>query len=108
MQAMSGQFKLYFIFFIDIVQKYSIGLTVYLVVNHCVSDMFEVGSDLVEATCFWSGFDQTDLTNCRVGTGFDCSVFGLCRVGIGDDCLANIDLARAVFAQSIERLIDDP
>ncbi len=57
MQAVSGHFKLYFIVFIDIVQKYSIGLTVDLVVNHCVSDMFEVGSDLVEATCFWSGFD---------------------------------------------------
>ena len=108
MQAMSGHFNSYFRIFIDIVQKYSIGLTVDLVVNHCVSDMFEVGSDLVEATCFWSGFDQTDLANCRVVTGSNCFVLGFCWVGVGNDCLANIDLARAVFAQSIERLIDDP
>ena len=70
--------------------------------------MFEVGSDLVEATCFWSGFDQTDLTNYRVGTGFDCFVLGLCWVGIRDDSLANIDLARSMFAESVERLIDNP
>ena len=70
--------------------------------------MFEVGSDLVETTCFWSGFDQTDLANGRVVTGSNCFVLGLCWVGVGNDCLANIDLAGAVFAQSIERLIDDP
>jgi len=83
-------------------------LAVDLIINDWVTDMFEVGSDLVEATCFRIGFNQADLANCRVGTGFDCSVFGLCRVGVGDDCLANIDLAGAMFAESVERLIDNP
>ena len=105
---MSSQFKLYFIVFIDIVQEDYVGLAVDLVINDWVTDMFEVRSDLVEATCFRSGFNQADLANCRVGTGFDCSVFGLCWVGVGDDCLANIDLAGAMFAESVERLIDDP
>jgi len=81
-------------------------LAVDLIINDWVTDMFEVGSDLVEATCFRSGFNQADLANCRVGTGFDCSVFGLCWVGIRDDSLANIDLAGSMFAKSVDGLID--
>ena len=69
--------------------------------------MFEVGSDLVETTCFWSGFDHADLADSRVVTCSNCFVLGLCWVGIRDDSLANIDLARSMFAKSVEGLIDE-
>ena len=42
---------------------------------------------------------------CPCLPGFE---LGLGGVGAGNDRLANIDLAGAMFAQSIERLIDDP
>ncbi len=56
MKAMSGHFWLISSFFIDIVNKYIIWLAVDLIIHDWASDMFEVGSDLVESASLWGGF----------------------------------------------------
>ena len=53
---MSGHFWLISSIFIDIVNKYIIWLAVDLIINDWATDMFEVGTDLVESTCLWGGF----------------------------------------------------
>ena len=70
--------------------------------------MFEVGSDLVEATGFRGGFDEADLTElgvCPCLPGFE---LGLGGVGAWNDRLAHIDSAGLMFAESIEGLVDQP
>jgi hypothetical protein len=94
-------------FFIDIVNKYIIWLAVNLIIHDWASDMFEVGTYLVEATCFWGGFDQTDLADCGMDTSFDCFVLGLGWVGAWDDSLAHINPAELMFPEPIEGLIDE-
>ena len=104
---MSGHFGLISSIFMDIVYKYIIWLAVDLIINNWASDMFEVGTDLVKPTCFWGGFDQTNLADCGVGTGFECFVLGLGWVGACDDSLAHVNPAELVFTESIEGLIDE-
>ena len=104
---MSGHFWLISSLFIDIVNKYIIWLAVDLVIHDWAADMLEVGSDLVESTCFWGGFDQADLAECGVGTSFDCFVFGLGWVGACDDSLAHVNPTELMFSESIEGLIDE-
>ena len=104
---MSGHFRLISSFFIDIVNKNIIWLAVDLIVHDWASDMFEVGTYLVEATCSRGSFDQTDLTHCGVYTGFDCFVLGLGWVGACDDSLSHVNPAELMFPESIEGLIDD-
>ena len=103
---MSWHFWLISSFFIDIVYKDIIWLAVDLIIHDWASDMFEVGTYLVEATCFWGDFDQTDLAHCGVYTGSDCFVLGLCWVGICDDSLAHVNPAELMFTETIEGLID--
>ena len=95
---MSGHFWLISSIFIDIVNKYIIWLPVDLIIHDWASYMFEVGSDLVEATCLWGSLDQTDLADCGVYTSFNCFVFGLGWVGVCDDSLAHIDPAELMFS----------
>ena len=104
---MSSHFRLISSFFIDIVYKYIIWLTVDLIIHDWASDMFEVGSDLVKATCLWGGFDQADNTEYGVVAGFDCFVFGLGWVGVCDDSLAHVNPAGLMFSETIEGLIDE-
>jgi hypothetical protein len=104
---MSGHFRLIYSFFIDIVYKHVIWLAINLIINDWAIDMFEVGTDLVKATCLWGSFHQTDLTDCRVGTGLDCFVLGLGWVGASDDSLAHINPAELMFPESIQGLIDE-
>ena len=104
---MSGNLWLISSLFIDIVNKYIIWLAVDLIIHDWATDMFEVGSDLMQATCLWGGFDQTDLADCGVGTGFGCFVFGLGWVGVWDDSLAHVNPAELMFSESIEGLIDE-
>ena len=104
---MSGHFRLISSFFIDIVYKYIIWLTVDLIIHDWASDMFEVGTYLVESTCLWGGFDQADHAECGVGTGFGCFVFGLGWVGACNDSLAHVNPAELMFPESIEGLIDE-
>ena len=104
---MSGHFWLISSIFIDIVNKYIIWLAVDLIINDWATDMFEVGTDLVESTCLWGGFDQADLAECGVGTGRDCFVLGLGWVGACDDSLAHVNPAELMFPESIEGLIDE-
>ena len=107
MKAMSCHFRLISSIFIDIVNKYIIWFAVDLIINDWAPDMFEVGTDLMKATCLWGSFDQTDLANCRVCTGFDCFVLGLGWVGACDDSLSHVNPAELMFPESIERLIDE-
>jgi hypothetical protein len=104
---MSGHFRLISSFFIDIVYKDIIWLAVDLIIHDWASDMFEVGTDLVESTCLWGSFHEADLSHCGVGTGFDCFVLGLGWVGACDDSLAHVNPAELMFPESIEGLIDD-
>ena len=104
---MSGHFRLISCFFIDIVYKDIIWLAVDLIIHDGASDMFEVGTDLVKATCLRGSFDQTDLAQCGVGTGRDCFVLGLGWVGACDDSLAHVNPAELMFPESIEGLIDE-
>ena len=104
---MSGHFWLIYSIFIDIVYKYIIWLPVDLIIHDWASDMFEVGSDLVKATCLWGGFDQADNTEYGVVAGFDCFVFGLGWVGVCDDSLAHVNPAGLMFSETIEGLIDE-
>ena len=103
---MSGHFWLISSIFIDIVNKYIIWLAVDLIINDRASDVFEVGTDLVKATCLRGSFDQTDFAECGVGTGFDCFVLGLGWVGACDDSLAHVNPTELMFPESIEGLID--
>ena len=107
MKAMSCHFRLISSSFIDVVNKYIIWLAVDLIIHDWAADMFEVGTDLVKATCFWGSFDQTDLADCGVGTRFDCFVLGLRWVGACDDSLAHVNPAELMFPESIEGLIDE-
>ena len=104
---MSCNFRLISRSFIDIVNKYIIWLAVDLIIHDWATNMFEVGTDLVEATCLWGGFDQTDLAHCGVYTGSDCFVFGLGWVGACDDSLAHVNPTELMFPESIEGLIDE-
>ena len=104
---MSRHFWLISSIFIDIVYEDIIWLAVDLIIHDWATDMFEVGSDLVKATCLWGGFDQTNLADCGVGTGFDCFVLGLGWVGACDDSLSHVNPAELMFPESIEGLIDD-
>ena len=70
--------------------------------------MFKVGSYLVEATGFRGGFDQANLPELGVGSCGEGLELGLGGVSAGDDRLAHIDLAGLMFAESVERLIDQP
>ena len=54
---MSGHFRLISSCFIDIVYKYVVWLPVDLIIKDWAADMLEVGTDLVEAACFWGGLD---------------------------------------------------
>ena len=107
MKAMPSHFRLISGFFIDIVNKYIIWLAVDLIIHDWASDMFEMGTYLVEATCLWGSFDQTDFAERGVGTGFDCFVFGLGWVGACDDSLAHINPAELMFPESVKGLIDE-
>ena len=107
MKAMSRHFRLIPSIFIDIVNKDIIWLAVDLIINDWATDMFEVGTDLVESTCSRGSFDQTDLAECGVGTGFDCFVLGLGWVGACDDSLAHVNPAGLMFSETIEGLIDE-
>ena len=49
---MSGNFRAISSIFIDIVYKYFIFLTINFVIKHWKSDEFEMGTDLVQSTCF--------------------------------------------------------
>ncbi len=104
---MSGHFWLISSCFIDIVNKYVIWLAVDLIINDWATDMFEVGTDLVKATCLWGSFHYTDFAERGVGTGFDCFVLGLGWVGACDDSLAHVNPTELMFPESIERLIDE-
>ena len=107
MKAMSGHFWLISSIFIDIVYEDIIWLAVDLIINDWASDMFEVGTDLVKATCFWGSFHEADLADCGVGTGFDCFVLGLGWVGACDHSLAHVNPAELMFPKSIEGPIDE-
>ena len=107
MKAMSRHFRLIPSIFIDIVNKYVIWLAVDLVIHDWVADMLEVGTDLVESTCLWGGFDQTDLAHCGMYSGFDCFVLGLGWVGACDDSLAHVNPAELMFSEPIEGLINE-
>jgi hypothetical protein len=104
---MSGHFRLIPSIFIDIVYEDIIWLAVDLIIHDWAPDMFEVGSDLVKATCLRGSFDQTDLADCGVGLGLDCFVLGLGWVGACDNSLAHVNPAELVFTESIEGLIDE-
>ena len=104
---MSGHFWLISSIFIDIVNKYIIWLPVDLIIHDWATDMFEVGSDLVESTCLWGGFDQADNAEYGVVAGFDCFVLGLGWVGACDDSLAHVNPAGLMFSETIEGLIDE-
>ena len=104
---MSSHFWLISSIFIDIVNKDIIWLAVDLIIHDWASDMFEVGTDLVKATCLRGSFDQTDLAQCGVGTGLDCFVLGLGWVGACDDSLAHVNPTELMFPEPIEGLIDD-
>ena len=104
---MSSHFRLIPSGFIDIVNKYIIWLAVDLIIHDWASDMFEVGSDLVESTCLWGGFDQADNAECGVVAGFDCFVLSLGWVGACDDSLAHVNPTELMFPESIEGLIDE-
>jgi len=104
---MSGHFWLISSLFIDIVYKYTVWLAVDLIINDWATDMFEVGADLVKATCLWGGFDQADLAENEMGTGFDCFVLGLGWVGACDNSLAHVNPAQLMFPEPIEGLIDE-
>ena len=107
MKAMSRHFRIIPSIFIDIVYKYIVWLAVDFVIHDWATDMFEVGTDLVKATCLWGSFYEADLAHCGVGTGFDCFVIGLGWVGAWDDSLAHVNPAELMFPESIEGLIDE-
>ena len=96
-----------FIIFIDIVNKNVIIFTVNFVIHNRASDVVKVGPDLMEASCFRGSLDQTDFSVLGVGSGAEGFEFGQGRVGAGDHSLADIDPAGLVFAESIQRRIDD-
>ena len=104
---MSCHFRVIYGSFIDIVYKDIIWLAVDLIIHDWASDMFEVGTDLVKATCLWGSFHKTDLTNCWVGTGFDFLVLGLGWVGACDHSLAHVNPTELMFPEPIEGLIDE-
>ena len=107
MKAMSSHSRLISSSFIDVVNKYIIWLSIDLIIQDWAADMFEVGTDLVKSTCFWGGFDQTDLARCGMYSGFDCFVLGLGWVGACDDSLSHVNPAELMFPESIEGLIDE-
>ena len=104
---MSGHFWLISSIFIDIVYKYIIWLPVDLIIHDWATDMLEVGSDLVESTCLWGGFDQADNAEYGVVAGFDCFVLSLGWVGVCDDSLAHVNPAELMFPESVKGLIDE-
>ena len=67
-----------------------------------------MGTDLVESTGLRTGLDKADLPEFRMGTGFAGFKIGLGGVGAGDDGLSDVDATGLVFAEAVERLIDQP
>ena len=68
----------------------------------------KMSPDLVESAGFWGGFHKRDFPMLRMGAGIEGFEFGHGGVGAGNDGLADINTARLMFAESVERLINDP
>ena len=67
-----------------------------------------MGTDLVESTGPRGGFYKADLPKFGVGTYFEGLILGLCGVSALDNRLADVDATGLVFAEAVERLIDQP
>ena len=62
---------------------------------------------LVESTGFWGGFHKANVAMLRVVACAEGFKFGDGGVGAWDNGLADIDPARLVFSESIQRGVDD-
>ena len=66
-----------------------------------------MGTNLVESAGPRGGLNKAYLSKFGVGTCFEGFELGLGGVGAWYDGLAHIDSAGLVFAESVERLIDE-
>ena len=106
MQAMSSHFQLIYVIFIDIVYKNIVFLAVNLIIYDWKPNKLEVGTNLVEAACLRRCLEKANIPKFGVVTRFEGFIFGLGGVGALDDCLSDVDSAGLVFAEPVERLID--
>lgn len=70
--------------------------------------MVEVGPDLVESTGFRGGLHEGDFPMFGVVAGAEGIEFSRGGIGAWHHGLADIDPAGLMFAEPVERLVDDP
>ena len=103
---MSIHFMLIYIFFIDIVNKNLVILSIYLIIYDRKPHKFEVGTDLVESAGLRSCFNEAYFSELGVRPCFEGFELGLGRVGAWDYGLSHIDSAGLMFTETVEGLVD--
>ena len=97
---------LIYIFFIDIVNKNLVILSIYLIIYDRKPHKFEVGTDLVESAGLRSCFNEAYLSEFGVRPCFEGFERGQGGVGARYNGLSHIDSAGLMFAESVEGLVD--